>query len=149
MAFGFTLGLPAVDIIFRRTRACTHTPQPGKVVSTLSINTSGHVQRGCLCRWENAGLKSLFEQSERWWLFVFPPVCLKCGFLWPKQQPWWSRVCVSTLHHCHCFDIHASVFALPSFPFLCKPVGHGVGTWDDPWEQPWDGKSESPADEQC
>lgn len=61
MAFGFTPGLPAVDIFIRRTRECTQTPRPGIVVSTLSLNTPGRLQPG----WENDGLKSLFEQSGR------------------------------------------------------------------------------------
>lgn len=45
-------------------------------------------------------------------------------------------------------SVHLSSLWL-SFPFLCKPVGHGVGTWDDPSEQPCDGKAEFPADEEC
>ena len=46
MVFGFTLCLLAADIVFHRTRACTHMLQTGRVVFMLSINTSGHVQRG-------------------------------------------------------------------------------------------------------
>lgn len=149
MAFGFTLGLPAADISFHRTWACSHALQPGRVASSLSINTLGRVQRGCRCRWENAGVKSLFEQSEWRRLFAFPPICVKCGLLGPKEGPRQSHICVATLHHCRCVAVHTSVFALPTFLFPCKPVSNGVGTWDDPWEQPGVGKSESPADEQC
>lgn len=109
MAFGFTLGLPAADIVFVGHERVGHTATRQSRVHAIDK----HVWT--CAAWVSMQLRKCWPQIFVWTVTV---VC-KCGLLWPEQQPWWSRICVSTLHHCCCFAIHVSV-ALPSFPFLCN-----------------------------